>query len=175
MSTIEQVQALAAPLCAADDVELVDVELNGGILRLTVDREGGLDLDAIAGLTRRISRLLDDEDPVPGRYTLEISTPGLERKLRTPDHFRRAVGEQVLVRTVAGTEGDRRVRGTLVAADDDGITVRLGDAEAAPTRTVAHHEVERARTVFEWGPTPKPGGPKPGGAKPKNPSPRKKA
>lgn len=169
MTTTDQVQALAAPVCAAEGVELVDVELGGGVLKLTVDREGGLDLDAIAGITRRISRLLDDEDPVPGRYTLEVSTPGLERKLRTPEHFRRAVGEQVLVRTVAGTEGDRRVRGTLVAADDDGITVRTGDG-ADDERRVAHHEVERARTVFEWGPTPKPGGPKP-----KNPSANKKA
>lgn len=170
MSTVDKVQALAAPVCAADEIELVDVELAGGILRLTVDRDGGLDVDALAGITRRISVLLDDEDPVPGRYTLEVSTPGLERKLRTPAHFRRVIGDQVLVRTVAGTEGERRIRGTLVAADDDGITVRVGEGDDAPLRTVAHHEIERARTVFEWGPAPKPGSPKP-----KTPPARKKA
>lgn len=161
MTTIERVQSLALPVCAADGVELVDVELAGGVLRLTVDRDGGLDLDAISGLTRRISRLLDDEDPIPGRYTLEVSTPGLERRLRTPDHFRRAVGEQVSLRTTPGTEAGRRLKGTLVAADDDGITVAVGEGDAVVTHTIGHDQVERARTIFEWGPTPRPGGPKP--------------
>lgn len=160
MTTTARVQALAEPVCAADGVELVDVELDAGVLRLTVDREGGLDLDVISGLTRRISRLLDEEDPVPGRYTLEVSSPGLERRLRTPAHFRRAVGEQVNLRTTPGTEAGRRLRGTLLAADDAGITVRVGDGDDAPTHTIAHDQIERARTVFEWGPAPKPGGPK---------------
>lgn len=159
MTTTERVQALAEPVCNADAVELVDVELAGGVLRLTVDREGGLDLDAISGLTRRLSRLLDEEDPVPGRYTLEVSSPGLERRLRTPAHFRRAVGEQVSLRTTPGTEAGRRLRGTLVAADDAGITLRVGEGDDAATHDVAHEQIERARTVFEWGPAPKPGGP----------------
>lgn len=158
MAPIEVVRDLALPVCTAAEVELVDVELAGGVLTITVDREGGLDLDSLAGVTRRISRLLDEADPVPGRYTLEVSTPGLERKLRTPDHFRRAVGQLVNVRTVAGTEVGRRLRGTLVAADDQGITVGPDpDAPDGPERTVRHDQVERARTVFEWGPTPKPG------------------
>lgn len=162
MGPTETVRDLAEPVCAADGVELVDVELGGGVLTVTVDREGGLDLDTISGLTRRISRLLDDDDPVPGRYTLEVSTPGLERKLRTPEHFRRAVGELVTVRTVAGTEAGRRLRGPLVAADDDTITIGPDPGGSggpdAPDRTVRHDQVERARTVFEWGPTPTPGG-----------------
>ncbi len=170
MGSTETVRDLAEPVCAADGVDLVDVELAGGVLTVTVDREGGLDLDAIAALTRRISRLLDEADPVPGRYTLEVSTPGLERKLRTPDHFRRAVGQLVNVRTVAGTEVGRRLRGTLVAADDDGITVGPDPATPdGPERTVRHDQVERARTVFEWGPTPKPGWQEP------SPSSKKKA
>lgn len=161
MTTTERVQALAEPVCAADGVELVDVELTGGVLRLTVDRDGGLDLDVISGLTRRLSRLLDDEDPIPGRYTLEVSSPGLERRLRTPAHFRRAVGEQVNLRTTPGTEAGRRLRGTLVAADDDGVTVQVGEGGTAATHTLTHDQIERARTVFEWGPAPKPGGPTP--------------
>ncbi len=175
MSPTEKVRDLAEPVCAADGVELVDVELAGGVLTVTVDRDGGLDLDALAGFTRRISRLLDDDDPVPGRYTLEVSTPGLERKLRTPAHFRRAVGQSVNVRTVAGTEAGRRVRGVLVAADDDGITVGPdADTPDGPSRTVAYDQVERARTVFEWGPSPKPGA-KPSAAPKPSPSSEKKA
>lgn len=174
MATTDRVHALAAPVCDAAGVELVDVELAGGVLRLTVDRPGGLDLDVISGLTRRISRLLDDDDPVPGRYTLEVSSPGLERRLRTPEHFRRAVGDVVNVRTVAGTGSGRRFRGTLVAADDDGITLRTDGGQAehgqAGTETLRHDQIERARTVFEWGPAPKPGGPKS-----PSPSPKKAA
>lgn len=169
MTTIERVRALVEPLCAADDVELVDVELAGGVLRVTVDRPGGLDLDAISGLTRRISRLLDEDDPVPGRYTLEVSSPGLERRLRTPEHFRRAVGDQVTVRTAARGDAPRRLRGTLVAADDEGITVRPEDGD---DDSVRYEQIERARTVFEWGPAPKPGRPAP---KKKSQPPRKKA
>jgi ribosome maturation factor RimP len=171
MGTIERVRDLALPVCEADGVELVDVELEGGVLRLTVARDGGLDLDAIAGLTRRISRLLDDDDPVPGRYTLEVSTPGLERRLRTPAHFGRAVGELVNVRTTPGTD-PRRVKGTLTAADDETVSIRPEGGSDDDVVTVRYEQVERARTVFEWGPTPKKGGPK--GSRPGTPSPSAK-
>jgi len=171
MATTDRVRALAEPVCSAADAELVDVELAGGVLRITVDRPGGVDLELISAVTRRISRLLDDDDPVPGRYTLEVSSPGLERKLRTPAHFRAVVGEVVNVRTLAGTGSGRRFKGTLLAADDDGITVAAGDAtpDDAP-HTLRYDQIERARTVFEWGPAPKPGGPKQ-----KRPSDEKKA
>jgi ribosome maturation factor RimP len=90
-----------------------------------------------------VSRALDDADPIGHRYTLEVTSPGLERSLRTPEQFARAVGEVVRVKTRSDVEGERRVEGVLSAADTDGITV----AE----RTLGYHEIERARTVFEWG------------------------
>jgi ribosome maturation factor RimP len=142
------------PVVAAADLELYDVELAGPILRVLVDAAGGVDLGVLGEVTSAVSAALDADDPLPGRYTLEVSSPGLERKLRTPAHFAAAVGKQVRVRTVAGTEGERRVEGSLVAADDDGITLATAEGE----RRIAHDEVERARTVFEWGPTPPPGG-----------------
>ena len=156
MSTTDRVRELVEPVVADLDVELVDVELTGGILRVTIDRAGGLDLDVIATATRAVSRLLDEHDPVPGRYTLEVSSPGLERRLRTPDHFVRAIGSEVTVKTRTEVDGERRFRGTLVAADDTGITIR--SADDATERTLAHDQIEKARTVFDWGPAPKPGG-----------------
>src|SRR5215217_524689 len=153
MSTVERVRAVVEPVVAAADLGLYDVELAGGTLRVLVDREGGVDLAVLGEVTRAVSEALDAEDPVPGRYTLEVSSPGLERKLRTPEHFAAAVGKQVRVRTVPGTEGERRVEGELTAADVDGLTVATADGE----RRIAYAEVERARTVFEWGPTPPPG------------------
>ena len=163
MSTIDRVRELVEPVAADLDIELVDLELTGGVLRVTIDRPGGLDLDVIAKATRAVSRLLDEHDPVPGRFTLEVSSPGLERRLRTPDHFVRAVGSDVTVKTKHEVDGERRFRGVLVAADDTGITIR--SADDATERTIAHDQIEKARTVFEWGPTPKPGQPKNGPAR----------
>jgi ribosome maturation factor RimP len=80
---------------------------------------------------------------------LEVTSPGLERRLRTPEHFRRALGAEVAVRTHAGAPGERRARGILVAATDDGVTVRTDDGGE---RHLAYDDVERARTVFEWAP-----------------------
>jgi ribosome maturation factor RimP len=153
-STVERVRAVVEPVVAAADLELYDVELAGPILRVLVDKAGGVDLAVLGEVTRRVSEALDAEDPLPGRYTLEVSSPGLERKLRTPEHFAAALGKQVRVRTVAGTEGERRVEGELTAADEHGVVLATPDGE----RRIAYDEVERARTVFEWGPTPPPGG-----------------
>jgi ribosome maturation factor RimP len=150
-SVVEQVRELVEPLLAARGLELEDIEHAGGSLRITVDREGGVDMQALSDATRIVSRALDEEDPLPGSYTLEVSSPGLERPLRTPEQFARAVGSAVKVKTYPEVEGDRRVEGNLVAADADGVTV--GD------RRLRYAEIERARTVFEWGPAPRPGKP----------------
>jgi ribosome maturation factor RimP len=106
--------------------------------------------------------VLDRLDPVAGRYTLEVSSPGLERHLRTPEHFARAVGETVSVRLRPGAAESRRVRGHLQSADEAGIVLSGPDVPGGRL-VVAYDQVERARTVFEWGPS---GGPRPGSSKP---------
>jgi ribosome maturation factor RimP len=145
------------------DVELYDLEHAGGTLRVTVDRPGGIDIDAIAEVTRAVSRALDDADPIPGSYHLEVSSPGLERTLRTPAHWQGAVGERVKVKLRAEVDGVRRVDGTVAAVGDGEVTI---DVDGGAPHVVRLDDVERARTVFEWGPAPKPGGPKPGGRAP---------
>lgn len=159
MDTTDRVRDLVAPLVAAIEADLYDVEYQGGILRVTVNGADGVNLDAIAKLTRDLSRLLDEQDPIAGQYTLEVSSPGLERTLRRPEHYAGAVGSEVALKLRAGVDGDRRVRGTLIAADDDTITVEPAGIPGDP-RTVALADVDRARTIFEWGPSPKPGGPR---------------
>ena len=145
---------------------MYDVEQRGGTLRVTLDTPagstGGVTLDTLALATRLLSRELDHTDPVPGRYTLEVSSPGLERSMRTPAHFRREVGKRVTLRLTGVASDRRRLDGVLVAADDTTITVRTGDAEVpgSDERVVPYDQIDRARTVFEWGPAPKPGGPK---------------
>lgn len=159
MDTIDRIGALVLPLIDAAEARLYDIELASGTLRITVERPGGVGIGVIARLTREISHLLDEEDPIAGHYTLEVSSPGLERNLRRPDHFVGAVGSVVAVKTRPHTEGDRRITGELVAADDRAATIAARDApsDAEPCR-VAYDDIERARTIFEWGPAPKPGG-----------------
>lgn len=143
MDPATYVQELVDPLLAAEGLELVDVRYGGGALQVFVDRPGGIDLDALAEVTRRVSELLDEHDPLPGRYTLEVSSPGLERPLRRPEHFGRFVGQEIKLKTVPGVEGERREQGVLEAADDDGIVVN--------GRRLSYADIDSARTVFAWG------------------------
>lgn len=149
MSQEQELRDLVEPLLAAQDLELVDLELQSRLVRVTVDRVGGIDLDTISDVTRLISSLLDAHDPLPSSYALEVSSPGLERPLRTPEHFRRFQGSTVSVKTRPDVEGDRRVEGVLTDVDDTGFTVA--------GRRLSYGDVEKARTTFEWGPPPKPG------------------
>jgi ribosome maturation factor RimP len=139
-----RVSELVEPLIVARGAELYDVVLGGATLQVLVG--GGVDLEVLSELTRDISVALDEADPMPDRYTLEVSTPGLERTLRTPAHFGAAVGEKVKVKTTARAEV-RRVDGVLTAADDEGFVVDTGTEQ----RRLSYDDVERARTVFEWG------------------------
>ena len=154
MGPAERVRELVEPLLSTSDLELVDVEVLPGLVRLSLDRPGGVDLDAISAVSPDISAALDAADPIPERYQLEISSPGVERPLRTPEHFRRFVGSEVSVRTLPGVDGERRVRGVLAHADDSSIVVELAEGGQ---RHLSYSDIERARTVFEWGPSPRPG------------------
>ena len=153
----EELFPLLEPVLAASSLELIDVEVRSGVVLVTVDREGGVDLEALTQANRAVSSILDEHDPIPGHYTLEVSSPGVERTLRTPAHFARAVGEKVTVKTRPQVPGDRRLTGTLVASDDDGLVLRIED-DSAGDRRLGYSDIDRARTVFEWGPAPRPGG-----------------
>ncbi len=140
-----------SPVLEARGLDLVDVEVHGAQLTVYVDRDGGVGLDELGDATRDVSAALDEIDPMPGRYTLSVSSPGLERRLRTPAHFERAVGETVTLRIDAGTADVRRVTGTLVGADESGCTLSGPDVPGGELH-VPYEQIERARTVFEWGP-----------------------
>ena len=149
MSIVERVRAAVEPLLATQSLTVYDIEHTGSVLRITIDAPGGVDLDAIAKATKLISVTLDEQDPIPGKYTLEVSSPGLERPLRTPAHFESAIGSMVSVKTVPNYDGERRLKGILRSADAQGVTV--------DELQVAYDDIDKARTVFEWGPAPKPG------------------
>lgn len=138
-------EPLVRPVIEGEGLELVDVtfgrESGRRILRLTVDKEGGVDLDTISQISQKVSRRLDLEGFEPGPYALEVTTPGIERSLRRPQDFRRAVGQRVRVRT-----GDGVLEGELRAAEDDEIRIAAPDDE----HRVAIHEVAAATTVVDW-------------------------
>ena len=152
MTAVDRVRDIVVPLVEAADLELYDLDLAGGVLQVLVDRPGGADIGEVSRVARVISRALDEHDPIDGNYALEVSTPGLERPLRTPDHFSRSVGSSVKIKTKPGTDGERRFEGTITAADEASVTVQDSDGEP---HTVRYDDVERARTTFEWGGQPK--------------------
>jgi ribosome maturation factor RimP len=121
------------------------------VLRVTVDGDD-LDLDRLAELSRGLSRLLDDEPALQAQYRLEVSSPGLERKLRRPTHYRKSLGREVVVKISEGAER-ATFRGTLTDADESRFTV---DADKGPV-TVPYDDVVSAKTVFRWEKAPKPG------------------
>jgi ribosome maturation factor RimP len=148
------------PLVAAAGLDLYDLEVGRGLVKVTVNRPGGVDLDTLAELNSTLSHFLDEHDPMPGHYALEVSSPGLERPLRVPAHFRGAIGESVTLRVVRADAPAQRVAGTLVAADDEGIELAAEEGRV----TARYTEIERARTTFSWGATK---APSPSKAKPK--------
>ena len=157
---VDRVTSLVAPIVTDLGLDLYDIEYTGGIVRIVVDTQPGgptgVSLENIALITRLVSREFDHSDPIPGRYTLEVTSPGLERTLRLPRHFVREVGKTIAVRLSSALDGQRRIQGDLVSASEDTIVVRLAD-NAMTEVTIPLSIVERAKTVFQWGPTPKPG------------------
>ena len=152
----DAILALVGPIVSDLKLDLYDLEFNGGILKITIDTppgvvnengRGGVNLDQLALVTRLVGRDLDHHDPIPGHYTLEVSSPGLERTLRTPAHFQRELGKDINVRLKTQLDGARRFVGVLVAADDTTATVRLDDLSE---RVIPIDLIDRARTVFQW-------------------------
>lgn len=148
----ERIVATVEPVLTSLGLELFDVQLAGSgrarTVRVVVDRDGGVDLDAITAASERVQPVLDELDDL-GPFALEVSSPGLERSLARPEHFRRAVGETISVKVRDGGEA-RRIRGPLLVADERGVTV---GAEHG-TEHLDYDQIVQARTVFEWGAAP---------------------
>ena len=151
MGTTERIRELAAPVLVAAGLELWDVECSRDVVRILVDRPGGgVDLDALSTASRAVSPLFDDHPGLApaAPYQLEVSSPGVERTLRTPDHFRRYLGSPITVKTAVPVAGARRHHGTLRAVGPDGVTLADGDGGTAVE--ISFDQIDRARTVMEW-------------------------
>ncbi len=139
--TGEELRGLLEPAIERLGYELTDLELRFsgrlGVLRLFIDRPAGVGLDDCEKVSRAVSALLDVEDPLPGRYNLEVSSPGLDRKLTKPAHFQRFTGEILKVQMRFPIEGRRRFRGRLLSADDRNIVLEVdGTQHSLPLSTI---------------------------------------
>jgi ribosome maturation factor RimP len=135
--TSDKIQKLIEPAVEQLGYELTDLEVRlsgqGGLLRLTIDKSDGIDLDDCEKVSHAVSALLDVEDPVPGNYNLEVSSPGLDRKLTKVEHFQRFEGETLKVTMRFPIAGRRRFRGKLVSSNDENIVVEVdGESHSLP-------------------------------------------
>ena len=125
----ERLIALIEPLLGRLGYDLVDLEYSAGrtnaTVRLFIDKAEGVGLDDCERVSREVSALLDVEDPIPTTYTLEVSSPGFDRVLRTQAHFGRFVGSRVLVELKAPRAGRRRYTGTLLSVDAVGFALEV--------------------------------------------------
>ncbi|MCC5869522.1 MAG: ribosome maturation factor RimP [Gammaproteobacteria bacterium] len=145
--TDEQMLDMLAPVVESLGYELVDVECRvggrDGLLRLYIDQAQGITLEDCEQVSHQVSAWLDVEDPMPGNFRLEISSPGLDRTLRTQAHFERFVGEEVRVELRQPLDGRRRFKGTLQALEGDCVVV---DVDGSPAR-LPMKLIEKARLV----------------------------
>ena len=149
--TNEQLSELLTPAIADLGLELVGIEYSshaaGSVLRVYIDEpERGVTIEDCERASREISALLDVNDPVAGHYTLEVSSPGLERPLFTPEHFARFVGHPVKINVNLPLDGRRRFQGTVQAVEGDRITIDQ-DGNAV---TIVHANIGRARLLPDY-------------------------
>jgi ribosome maturation factor RimP len=141
----ERLIALIEPLLARLGYELLELEYSAGrahaVLRLFIDRPAGVTLDDCTQVSREVSGLLDVEDPIPSAYTLEVSSPGFDRVLRTQAHFGRFLGSRVFVELKEPREGRRRYTGTLLTVDEAGIALEVDREQVR----MAFEEIGKAR------------------------------
>ena len=135
--TSDEIQKLLDPAIERLGYELTDLEVRlggqGGLIRLTIDKPDGIDLDDCEKVSHAMSALLDVEDPVPGNYNLEVSSPGLDRKLTKLEHFQRFEGETLKVTMRFPMEGRRRFRGKLLSSNEENIVVEVdGESHSLP-------------------------------------------
>ncbi|HEX7063015.1 MAG TPA: ribosome maturation factor RimP [Woeseiaceae bacterium] len=145
--TGQELARLLEPTVERLGYELIDLELQvagkDSVVRLFIDRAEGVGLADCEAVSRQVSALLDVEDPLPGHYVLEVSSPGLDRKLTRPAHFQRFVGEDVRVRLRVPVDGRRNFRGRLTAADEQDIEVEVD----GQVHHLAMAAIESARLV----------------------------
>jgi ribosome maturation factor RimP len=151
-ATVARVWEIAARLAEIQGMEIVDIELRreggraGRVLRLYLDKPGGPNMEDLSRMSRELSSLLDELDFIEGAYTLEVSSPGINRPLKRPEHFRRFIGKTVRVRTRDLVEGRRSFLGPLLEVTDDRIALNQDGQRVQIPFTV----IEKSNYEHDW-------------------------
>ena len=144
----EELKQRLLPLIEEEDLELVELDLVGKpphyILRIFVDKAGGVNVEECADLSRRLSDYLDTEDLIQGRYTLEVSSPGLERPLLSLDDFRRKIGERVKVDLKFPLDEKKEIKGEIVEVRENEVVIALEDK----VETIPWDRIEKGRIII---------------------------
>jgi ribosome maturation factor RimP len=151
-ATLRRVWELAIPLAQAEGMEIVDIEFRhegsrgGRVLRLYVDKQGGPNVDDLSRVSRQLSEVLDAQDTIDGAYTLEVSSPGINRPLKKPEHFSRFVGKRIRIRTRDLIEGRRSFLGIL--DEVAGNSVRL--TQEGKQYWIPFSVIEKSNYEHDW-------------------------
>jgi ribosome maturation factor RimP len=151
-ATLTRVWELAIPLAQTEGMEIVDIEFRyegsrgGRVLRLYVDKGGGPNVDDLSRVSRQLSEVLDVQDTIDGAYTLEVSSPGINRPLRKPEHFSRFIGKRIRIRTRDLIEGRRSFLGIL--NEVAGNSVRL--TQEGKQYWIPFAMIEKSNYEHDW-------------------------
>ena len=145
-----ELEELAETLVISEGMELVDLEYRRQgprwVLRLFIDKEGGVTVDDCANISRQLGDLLDAKDIVPQTYVLEVSSPGLNRPIKKKEDFRRFAGRKVQLRLVSPLEGRRKIVGDLVGIENEKVIVTAAEGRCS----IALEDIDRANLVYEF-------------------------
>lgn len=150
--TITRVWQLAAPLAEGEGMEIVDIDFrhegsrSGRVLRLYLDKEGGPNMDDLSRVSRQLSELLDAQDTIDGAYTLEVSSPGINRPLKKPAHFARFVGKRIRVRTRDLIDGRRSFLGILGQVVEDSVIL----TQEGKRYQIPFSVIEKSNYEHDW-------------------------
>jgi ribosome maturation factor RimP len=151
-ATVERVWRLAAPLAAREGMEIIDIEFrreggrSGRVLRLYLDKEGGPNMDDISRVSHALSDVLDSDNAIETAYTLEVSSPGINRPIRRPEHFSRFLGKRIRVRTRDMIDGRRSFLGVLSEVAEHGIKL----AQDGQEYSILFSMIEKSNYEHDW-------------------------
>ena len=150
--TLTRVWQLAGPLAEGEGMEIVDIDFRhegsrgGRVLRLYLDKEGGPNMDDLSRVSRQLSELLDAQDTIDGAYTLEVSSPGINRPLKKPAHFARFVGKRIRVRTWDLVDGRRSFLGILGQVVEDSVIL----TQQGKRYQIPFSMIEKSNYEHDW-------------------------
>ena len=151
MSSLERIRELVDRVATSEGMELVDVELHGrgpsAILRIFLDRPGGITLKDCQVISEQVGALLDVEDLIENRYTLEVSSPGLDRKLVKPADFERFAGRRINLALKVARQGRKRFRGLLLGMKQETVRMDIGDGQVMDFE---YGEIEKVNLIAEF-------------------------